>query len=74
MVIHDLHLQSEENAFDRQLEELISNDSALQRRVHALEMSEKALRDGFDTKEKEYQSAILKLEDMVSVLKKSKSQ
>jgi len=35
-------------------------------------MSEKAMRENFQTKENEYQDALLKLEDMVAVLKSSK--
>lgn len=38
-----------------------------------MEMAEKAMADSFDTKEKEYQAAIGRLEDMVATLKSSKA-
>ena len=67
-----LNIQYEDQAFNQQLDALIDNESALQRRCHALEISEKALKESFDTKEKDYQLAIHQLEDMVSILKSSK--
>lgn len=72
MVSHSYITQSEDQAFSQHLDAIISNESALQRRCHALEMNEKALTESFETKESEYQSAIQRLQDMVSVLKSSK--
>ncbi|XP_067928454.1 golgin subfamily A member 4-like [Watersipora subatra] len=53
------------------LDALISNESALERRCNALEISEKALAENFKTKEQEYQLAIHTLEDRVSILNTS---
>lgn len=58
-------LQTDDINVSTRMEDMINSESTLLQRVHTLEQSERALREGFRVKEQEYESTIRRLNDKI---------